>query len=129
MKQALRALLDDLDRIEAIHGEVTDTDVREQISAAVSHGFIASPSDYKLPQEFGMFRVKGDHLVRGTLGRFLRDPMVEAARARLATPNLRLETFQDPSVRSAGGKSYDWYFGHWEAPKAGVGLGAEAGAA
>ena len=29
-----------------------------------------------------MFRVKGDRLVRGALGRFLRDPAVTGARSR-----------------------------------------------
>lgn len=113
MKRILKCLLNRLDAVERDHEEVGDTDVREQMSAAIFHAFVARTPAYELPAEFGMFGPDGDASVRAALTEF-----VEAARRLpLATPEERFAAFQDGAVRSDAGRTIDHHFGYatdWE---------------
>src|SRR6266566_7888176 len=60
MKQILKRLLDDLDKISEQHKEVSDTDVREQMYVAIHKGFIVPEAGYIVPPTFGMFSSRGD---------------------------------------------------------------------
>ena len=108
MKPTLKKLLDKLDAISKDHEEVGDTDVREQMSEAVYHAFIVQTSGYTLPTKFGMFESAGDGAARAALSEF----MPAACGAGLSTPQDRFAAFQDGSVLSDAGNSYDEYFGH-----------------
>jgi hypothetical protein len=107
MTAALAKLLERLDAISEAHDEVRDTDVREQMSAAVYHGFIVQTPAYVLPEKFGMFDSAGDVAVRAALAEFL----AAARSAALRTPEERFRAFQNVTVRSKAGSSYDEYFG------------------
>jgi len=50
MKQVLKRLLDDLDKISEQHEEVSDTDVREQMYVAIGKGFIMPEAGYMVPK-------------------------------------------------------------------------------
>lgn len=115
MKEALKQLLDDLDQVAAVHDEIGDTDVREQMYEVVHKAFIAPQSGYKLPDSFGMFTDEGDAKVKWSLARFLAHPDLTAATQSLKTPHSRLDAFQD-SVESSKGTSRDEYFGWADAP-------------
>ena len=111
MKDALRHLLDTLDTIGKTHGEIEDTDVREQSADAIHHGFIAATPGYTLPEKIGMFEPDGNRQVREALTQFLADPAVAHARETL-TPAQRLDAFQAIEVQSAEGATFDDYFGY-----------------
>lgn len=112
MKNALKRLLDRVDTVFEEHSEVRDTDVREHIARAIHKGFIARQVGYVLPATFGMFSREGNEKVREAIQRFLCDPEVTAAAISLETDAARLKAFQDISVVSGGGRTYDEYFGH-----------------
>jgi hypothetical protein len=107
MKGHLKRLLDQLDSTMESHEEVGDTDVREQMYAAVYHGFIVQTPDYTLPSEFGMFEPAGNSAVRSALTEFIS----AASALGIPTPQQRFEAFQDNSVLSSAGNAYDEYFG------------------
>ena len=116
MKKALKQLLTALDRVFEDHEEVGDTDVREQMYEAVHKGFIVPQAGYSLPAKFGMFSDDGNRKVRDALHKFLGHPDVIAAGKTLPTPEERLAAFQDETVQSTEGNTFDEYFGHAAAP-------------
>ena len=115
IREALRGLLDDLDAVQVCHAELTDTEVRERLSAAIFACFVSSPSR-TLPKTFGMFSAQGDAMIHAALTRFLRHPEVIAARREMGTPQARLEAFQDEEATSSEGNDYASYFGYRAPP-------------
>ena len=72
MHEALKALMDKLEVVGALHPELYDTAVREQLAGAMFNGFVRpkeswSPSD----QSFGMFSEDGNDAVRQVVAEFL----------------------------------------------------------
>jgi hypothetical protein len=112
--QLLVELLNDLDAIGQAHDEIGDTDVREQMSAAVFDGFIQPRSQFSLPSEFGMFSEVGNRLVRAALEKFLQRAGPVAQAQGIQSDQQRLDAFQAESVQSASGTYYDDYFGWME---------------
>ncbi len=116
MKKALKSLINALDRIFESHEEVGDTAVRLAMYEAVHKSFIVPEAGYVLPAEFAMFDSKGDKKVCNALTKFLKHPEVVKARSDLTTPEQRLAAFQDDTVESSEGNSYDEWFGYAEKP-------------
>jgi hypothetical protein len=116
MKKALKQLINALDQVFEEHEEVGDTDVREQMYDAVYKGFIVPQAGYTVPASFGMFSEEGNKLVRTAIQKFLAHPEIAAAAKSLKTPEARLAAFQDTSVESNEGNTYDEYFGYAETP-------------
>ena len=116
MKNVLKRLLDNLDEISQQHEEVSDTDVREQMHVAIRKGFIKPEAKYIVPSKFGMFSSGGDRRVREAIVKFLADPELAVVSKACQTPQARLDWFQDVSVPSSAGNTYDEYFGHAEEP-------------
>ncbi len=116
MQMILRRLLDRLDAIGEQHGEVSDTAVRDCISAAVFDGFLRPGSAFALPDRYAMFSDEGDQLVKQALAEFLSAANHSAAEAGLSTFHERLSALQDVDVRSAGGSYFDDYLG-WADPE------------
>jgi hypothetical protein len=112
LNRPLKRLLDDLDRIASRHEEVMDTDVRERMSEALRLLFLKPDSRRRLPQEFGMFSATGNKTVREALATFMEAARAAAVKARLKTPQSRLDAFQNIKVKSLSGNTYDDYFGH-----------------
>ncbi len=110
IQNELKALLDELDAIQAVHEEVGDTDVREQMFATIYRAFMRQEFRYEIPDKFGMFSPDGNLAVREALLKF-----VAAAKPRsIETPEARFGAFQDPAIQSSKGSTYDEYFGHAE---------------
>ena len=111
MKQALKQLLNALDRIYENNEELGDTAVREQMCEAVHKSFIEPEAGYELPDEFGMFSNGANKKVKAALEKFLAHPQVVAAGKEVATAKERLAAFQDAEVESNEGNIYEEYFG------------------
>jgi len=118
IKKALRQFLTGLDKIYAKHEELGDTDVRNQMYAAIYRGFIKPQRGYSLPERFGMFSDKGQGLVRAALHKFLTHPEIVAASRSLKSPEDRFAAFQDGDVETSEGTSYFDYFGYSNKPHA-----------
>ena len=117
IKKALKQFLSALDTIDDQHQELGDTDVREQMDAAIHRGFVHSRKDYVLPQKFGMFSEKANALVRAALGAFLLHPEVRKAAKVLKTPEDRFAAFQDGDVKTRKGSTFCEYFGASNKPR------------
>lgn len=110
MKKPLIALLDAMDEIYEQHVELGDTAVRERMREVIENALLAPVAGYVIPDEFGLFEPEGDAKVKAALARF-----IEAARgdaAGLTIREDRLLAFQDVSVESGEGNTYDEYFGY-----------------
>ena len=113
IKNALRELLNTLDKLNEKHRGMGDTVVREQLSAAMIDYFVlASPGkDFPLSGYYVKFTDQGNAEVHEALAQFLTHPEVKAALTQL-TPQERLDAFQDEEVESGNYRStYDNYFG------------------
>ena len=112
-RRILAALLNDLERIGEEHGELYDTDVREQLAEAVFFGFVLEKRGYELPREYGMFSEAGNAAVCDAVRRFVEAAQAEAARAgtKMNIPAKRLRALEDPTVETAGGEGYDTFLG------------------
>src|SRR6185437_4158124 len=86
IKKALKQFLIALERIEAKHEEIGDTDVREKMYNAIHAAFILGERGYSLPPKFGMFSGEGNTLLHIALRRFLTHPEVVAAPKSLNHP-------------------------------------------
>jgi hypothetical protein len=111
MKKALKQLLDALDSLaEEGQEELSDTAVREEMYAAVHNTLIEPQPDYRLPDEFMMFTPEGNLKVKAILAEFFAHPEFAEA-ARLPTRKARQAAFEDGTVESSKGNTYDEYFG------------------
>ena len=102
IREALRDLMDDLDAVQVCHAELTDTEVRERLSAAILASFVVNASR-AMPKTLGMYSAQGDAMIHAALTRFLRHPDVLTARREIGTPQTRLEAFQDEDALSREG--------------------------
>lgn len=114
--KALKQFLTALDRIEAKHDELGDTDVREQIYTAVNRAFINPLDGYILPSTFGMFSEQGNVLVHSAIQRCLEHPQVLEASKTLSNSEDRLNAFQDHNVRTNEETSVFSLFGYRNKP-------------
>lgn len=98
MEHVLAELLTNLAAVEEEHGELSDTEVEEQTTNAVHHGFLIPTEGYELPEEFGMYSPEGDRAVRAALAAFLPAARAAAEAEELATFHQRLTAFQNLGV-------------------------------
>jgi hypothetical protein len=111
MKKALTQLLLALDGVQDDHGEVCDTVVRDVMRRVITEAFVLSQPGFVMPTAFGLYSADGNAEVRLALEHFLSHPDVQTARASL-TPEQRLAAFEDITVRSDRGHTYDCFFSH-----------------
>jgi hypothetical protein len=111
IKKPLKQFLTALDKVNAKHEEVGDSDVRDQMYAAVYRSFIHPQHGYAMPAKFGMFSDKGNDMVREALHKFLTHPEVLAASKALKSPEDRFAAFQDDDVQTSEETSCFDYFG------------------
>lgn len=116
MKDILLELLDTLEKIGSTHGEIYDTEVREQMFDAVYQGFIAPQPNYLLPERFGLYDAEANQLVRAALTKYIAGANEAAEAKGLVSPSARLAEFQKAGVYTTNeGQSGDEFFG-WLAP-------------
>src|SRR5215207_8006028 len=106
MKNALRTLLNNLDKVAQEHLEIHDTVVRENMGDVVYSSLVllepAFPNP-EYPNDYGLFSDDGNDKVHHSIIEFLSHPEVVAARDHLPTQQERLDAFQDYDVASESG--------------------------
>lgn len=108
----LRAFLDDLEKVGERHSELFDTDVREQLWAAIERKYIQLDQAYDLPLTFGMFSEAGNSELRAVLVHNLANMVSAAEIYKLDSEFKRLESLQNSNVRSRlHGYTYDEFIG------------------
>ena len=106
----LKELLDDLDKISSDHEEINDTFVREELAKAIIR--ILTNNDYEVSDvEFGMFSEEGEKATQTALVKF-QNNLVNSNFIYANSEGQALSIFQDSSVKSESGSTYDTYFGH-----------------
>lgn len=106
-QKVLEVLLNTLEEIGEEHGEIYDTDCREQMSDTVFNGFIFQKENVVMPNTFGLYEEEGNSAVKKALTSYIESMLVLA---KDSTPKERLEMFQD-EVYSESGQSQDEFFG------------------
>jgi hypothetical protein len=112
IKKALKQFLTALDNVYTRHEEVGDSDVRDQMYAAIFRSFIQPQQGYSLPAKFGMFSDQGNKSVHMALRKFLTHPEVLAASRALKSPEDRFAAFQDGDVQTSEDTNCFEYFGY-----------------
>jgi len=110
-KEALKTLLDEVERIGRRHDDLYDTAVREAMAVAVLRAFVFDEQDYELPRDFGLESRRANAAVRRALQAYIDKARGLAGRHGLRDPAQRLRVFEDIEVTSAGGETYDEFFG------------------
>ena len=113
LQDALKTLLDRLNAVSENHGEIFDTDVREQMFDAVYLSVLKPRPGYTLPERFGMYEPEGNQAVREALEAYAQQvlPLFEQLQF---TPQQRLEAFQDAGATTPDGLTPDEFFGYLE---------------
>lgn len=106
-QKVLEKLLNSLAEIGEEHGEIYDTDCREQMSDAVFNAFIFEKKDYVMPKTFGLYEKEGNEAVYTALNTYITTML---SLVKDANYKARLEMFQD-EVYSEDGESPDEFFG------------------
>jgi|WetSurMetagenome_2_1015567.scaffolds.fasta_scaffold07334_6 hypothetical protein len=115
MDQILEDLLAALEAVQEESPELTDTEAREAMAAAVWHLFIAPQAGYKMPKTFFLDSARADGAVRRALQDYVRKAAKVAEESGLPSWRERLAALQNPQVASPGGYVYDDFFG-WTDP-------------
>lgn len=110
-QKTLELLLNTLEEIAQEHDELYDTDCREQMSEAIFNGFIFEKESYVMPNSFGLSKEEGNSAVKKALTTYI-ETMLPLAKE--ATPEERLEMFQDDDVYSQSGEAPDDFFGWFD---------------
>ena len=108
LQAALKNLLEDLNQIAENHGEIFDTDVREQLFEAVYVAYLRPREGYELPERFGLYEAEGNQQVRTALQKYLDTVLPLSADLN---PQQRLDAFQDPEVTTEDDLTPDEFFG------------------
>jgi hypothetical protein len=117
LRKALEDLLKELLAINKDHGEILDTDVREQMLDAVYNGFLKPKEHFVMPDRFGMFSDEGNQRVKAALESYIKRANQRAEEIGLSDPNERLAAFQDTEFLVGEGEDtimFDDFFGWLE---------------
>lgn len=110
LQKALQTLLEQLLNISEEHGELFDTEVREQMRDAIHNSFITPKTGYVLPEKFGMYEAKANQAVKTALQHYA-DTVKPLAEVQHLSAQQRLEAFEDASVMAGDGLTPDEFFG------------------
>ncbi len=114
MEHLLLELLGRLESLGEAHGELYDSEMREQMGGAIMEGYVRRSPGYRLPERFGMLSEVADAEVRSALAAYIEGANAVADELGLELFHDRLAAFQNPAVRthSALAVDYDEFFGH-----------------
>ena len=114
MEALLLELLLRLERLGENHGELYDSEAREQIGDIVMNGFVRRKPGFKMPERLGMLSETADNELRQALASSIGDASKLADEIGLSSFQARLAAFQNPAVRTnpAIAVDYEDLFGH-----------------
>ncbi len=117
METLLKRLLDRLELIANQSPEIHDTDCREKMADSIYKGFVWQERGFDVPDEFALFTPEGNDAVRKALVEYIEEAVTVAAESGLATPEQRLNAFQNSRVASEECRLYfDDFFGFTSIP-------------
>lgn len=114
MDTLLLELLRRLERLGEDHGELYDSETREQIGGIVMDGFVCRTPGFKMPERLGMLSEDADLELRRALDEYIQGADKLADEIGLSSFHARLAAFQNRTVRTnpAIDVGYEELFGH-----------------
>ena len=113
MEARLLTLLEKLQLIGEEHGELYDSEVREQMGVAIMEGFVRNHQHFRLPDSFGMFSNEANLKVKTAIVDYIESANKKASELGLTRFHDRLAAFQNPKIQaSVPGSDYEEFFGH-----------------
>jgi hypothetical protein len=110
VEKLLLQLLTSLEAVGEKHEELFDTEMRSAMRGGIFSGFIKPEPSISLPTDFGLDD-EANHAVSEAIRTY-----VQAANAKAMELGLnfrgRLLAFQNPSVHTPSGTTYDEFFGY-----------------
>ena len=100
METILLELLRRLERLGDAHGELYDSEAREQIGDIVMDGFVRRKPGFTMPSRLGMRSEDADHELRQALDSYIEDANKLADEIGLSSFHDRLAAFQNRAVRT-----------------------------
>jgi hypothetical protein len=103
-----------LEKLGESHGELYDSEAREEIGGIVIDGFVRRKPGFKMPERLGMLSEAADLELRQALSAYIDGANKFADEIGFSSFHARLAAFQNPAVRtdSAIPVDYDELFGH-----------------
>jgi len=112
MEEALLKLLLKLEVIGNQHEEAGDTVCRDAMRSAVFRSFLRPEPGYELPDDFGLYDAEANYAVKEAIAEYVSTAMSLAAALGLSSFQQRLAAFQNPSIATRDGTTYDEFFGY-----------------
>src|SRR5262245_60768791 len=100
MDTLLLELLRRLERLGDEHGELYDSESREEIGGIVMDGFVRRTPGFKIPERLGMRSEEADRELRQALVEYIEGANKLADEIDLSSFHARLAAFQNPAVRT-----------------------------
>lgn len=110
IRPLVRELLARLEAIGDRYAELYDTDVREQLAAALDQAFIRAQR-CEPPAAYGMFSRKANDAVSAAVEAFLTRAIRIAEASGLDTASQRSAALRDAGIVTPGGRGYDALIG------------------
>jgi hypothetical protein len=119
IKDAIRRLWSELERLEAEYEGLTDTDVREALAVVLNHYFVLGLSDSRgFPICYEMFTPEGDAAVARAVEEFLVAAGRCMDKSPIATGQARHDVLRDLRLTTNSGADCERYIGILEEPLA-----------
>lgn len=114
MEALLLELLHRLERLGEAHGDLYDSEAREQIGGIVMDGFVRRKPGFVMPDRLSMLSEAADLELRQALASYIENANKLADEIGLTSFHARLAAFQNPAVRTnpAVAVDYEDLFGH-----------------
>ncbi len=109
-QKALHTLLNELETIGNVYGEIYDIECREQMSEAILNVYILQKDDYIIPQSFGLYHEDGNKAVYIALDKYIKRVSDLAKGLEIIDVKERLNLFQDEAVYSNEEQMMDEFF-------------------
>jgi len=110
---AVKELLDNLERVFDDHAEIGDTMTRECSNAVIFNKFVHAKQNYEIYPEFEMYSEEGNIRIQQALIHFFEHPDVQAVLATdsLTAEDRRIMFTHNHIISSKYGFGYDTFFG------------------
>lgn len=116
MREVVQEFYEELSSLAQRFDELTDTDVREALSATLDYFFVWGKSDPRgMPVCYEMFSAEGDKAVSEVVNKFVSKALKSANQLGMSPGKPRLNALQDQSIVTSEGLTYDYFIGHADA--------------
>lgn len=115
MDEPLIKLLEGLEKAKKLDGNITSTDVRQDMFSVIWRGFLQPVDNFEMPKSFYLDTEKAEVAVKAALQTYIDTAQPLAEELALDNFKQRLIAFQGRDVETKSGSTCDYFFG-WVSP-------------